>query len=283
MSQSHLVVDFPIKAPANAKALAEELPPLMPDFAKSQDDIGTVHFSRFMVEGGEKLLFLADIDDEVDTHIERLVERAGPVLDAIFKHVDDPPATPVASNPQKVIRWLKRHVREPIDTYFAYEDASVQDIKACARAAGFTGHTSQGALLTYWTFKSLLQAFAMKLVAKALVGEKGKQGSDAIGTLHVAHFVPFEKNHVGFFTIFDGDLRSTSRTSQTKTRTFSTRSFHMRWHAANPSRQERPGVHQWALDNNQPAIGFYSAYPGLSVLDIRALLADRKSQPVTTR
>ena len=126
-----------------------------------------------MVEGDEKLLFLSDIDDEVDQHIERLVERAGPVLDAIFKHVDDPPATPVASNPQKVIQWLKRHVREPIDTYFAYEDASVQEIKACARAAGFTGNTSQGALLTYWTFKSLLQAFAMKLVAKALVGEKG--------------------------------------------------------------------------------------------------------------
>ena len=40
----------------------------MPDFAKSQDQIGTVHFSRFMVKGDEKLLFLSDIDDEVDTH-----------------------------------------------------------------------------------------------------------------------------------------------------------------------------------------------------------------------
>ena len=70
MSQSHLVIDFPIKAPANAKALAEELPPLMPDFAKAQDHFGTVHFSRFMVKGDEKLLFLADIDGEVDTHIE---------------------------------------------------------------------------------------------------------------------------------------------------------------------------------------------------------------------
>ena len=33
MSQSQLVVDFPIKAPDNAKAVAEELPPLMADFA----------------------------------------------------------------------------------------------------------------------------------------------------------------------------------------------------------------------------------------------------------
>ena len=34
MSQSHLTIDFPIKAPANAKALSEELPSLMPDLAK---------------------------------------------------------------------------------------------------------------------------------------------------------------------------------------------------------------------------------------------------------
>ena len=108
MSQSHLVIDFPIKAPANAKALTEELPPLMPDLAKVQDDLGTVHFSRFMVEGDEKLLFLSDIDGEGAQHIERLVERAGPVFDAIFEHVDDPPATPVAGDPRRVVKWLKR-------------------------------------------------------------------------------------------------------------------------------------------------------------------------------
>ena len=108
----------------------------------------------------------------VDTHLGRLVESAGPVLDAIFKHVDDAPATPVADNPQRVITWLKYHVREPLDTYCAYE-ASVQDIKALARAAGFTGKTSQAPLLTYMSFKSRVQAFALKLVGPALIGEKG--------------------------------------------------------------------------------------------------------------
>ena len=57
----------------------------MPDFAKLQDDLGTVHFSRFMVKGDEKLLFLSDIDGEVDQHIGRLVESAGPVFDAILQ------------------------------------------------------------------------------------------------------------------------------------------------------------------------------------------------------
>ncbi len=68
MRQNHLTIDFPIKSPSNVKALTEELPSLMPDFAKTQDSLGTVHFSRFAVHGDEKLLFLADVDGEVNKY-----------------------------------------------------------------------------------------------------------------------------------------------------------------------------------------------------------------------
>ena len=178
MSQSHLVVDFPIKGAAIAKALPEELPALMPDLAKAQDDLGTVHFSRFMVEGDEKLLFLSDIDGEADQHIERLVENAGPVFDAIFEHVDDPPATPVADNPQSVVKWLKQHVREPLDTYFAYGDASVQDIKASARAAGFTGE---------YLAEPVADIHVLQVTSAGLCletgrgGAAGREGTESIG------------------------------------------------------------------------------------------------------
>jgi hypothetical protein len=281
MSQSHLTLDFPIKAPASAKALTEELPPLMPNFAKTQDNLGTVHFSRFMVKGDEKLLFLSDVDGEVDKHIERVVESAGPLFDAIFKHVEDPPATPVASNPERVIKWLRRHIREPIDTYFSY-DASVQDIKAAARAAGFTGNTSQNTLLTYMSFKSRVQGFVLKLVGPALMGEKGHKGSDAIGTLHVAHFVPFENNHLGFFTVYDGDVEKYFQDFAEKTSfTFDTLFPNIIGGPPTSVAKNAKAFYQWGLENNYPPIGFYSAYPGLSVLDIRALLADRKAQTGT--
>ena len=39
-----------------------------------------------------------------------------------------------------------------------------------------------------------------------MVGEKAHKASDSIGTLHVAHFVPFENNHLGFFTVYDGSV-----------------------------------------------------------------------------
>ena len=282
MSQSHLVVDFPIKGPAIAKALPEELPPLMPDLARAQDDLGTVHFSRFIVEGDEKLLFISDIDGEVDEHVERLVERAGPVFDAIFEYVDDPPATPVADNRERVIKWLKRQVREPIDTYSADEDASVQDIKESARAAGFTGNTSQGTLLTYMSFKSRVQGFAMKRIGPALVGEKGKTASDSIGTLHFFGWVAFEKNHLGFFTIYDGDFAKYIQDFAEKTSfAFDAIFPHIVGAPPTPVAKNAQAFYQWALENNYPPIGFYSAYPGLSVQDIRALLADRKSPPAT--
>ena len=282
MAQSHLVIDFPIAAPASAKALPEELPAVMPDLAKAQDNLGTVHFSRFMVEGEEKLLFISDIDGEVDPHIERLVERAAPVFDAIFEHVDDPPATAVADDPQRVIKWLKHHVREPVDTYFAYEDASVQDIKAAASAAGFTGKTSQAPLLTYMSIKSRLQGFALKLATRSIKDE-GKEASDALGTLHFSHWVPFEHNHLGFFTIFDGDFAKYIQDFAEKTSMVFDAVFpHVDGAPPTPVAKNAQAFYQWALEANHPPIGFYSAYPGLGVQDIRALLADYRTSPSAT-
>ena len=279
MSQSHLLIDFPIRAPGNARVLAEELPPLMPDFANVQDDLGTVHFSRFMIEGDEKLLFLSDIDGEGAEHIERLVETAGPVFDAIFEHVDDPPATPVADDPHRAIKWLRHHVREPLDTYFAYEDASVREIQASARAAGFTGTTLQSPLLTYMSIKSRLQGFALKLAARS-IREDAYEASDSLGTLHFSHWVPFEHNHLGFFTIYDGDWDKYIQDFAEKTSFVFDAVFpHVEGAPPTPVAKNAQAFHEWALVANHPPIGFYSAYPGLGVQEVRALLADARESP----
>ena len=254
----------------------------MPDFAKTQDNLGTVHFSRFTVHGDEKLLFITDIDGEVETHIERLVERAGPVFDAIFKHVEDPPATPVASNSEAVIKWLNRHNRRPITPYSAFEDASVQDIKAAARAAGFTGNTQQSTWLIFAPIKSGLKAFILEQVVLRAIQGKGKEGSDIVGTLHFDYYVPFENHHLGFFTIYDGSFEQYIQDFADKLGpTFDAGFKFISGAPPSPVAKNSRAFLEWAGKNNHPAIGFYSAYPGLGVQDIRALLADRKSQRVT--
>jgi hypothetical protein len=81
--QNHLTITFPIKSPADAKAIAEELPPLMADFARVQDAIGTVHYSRFLPWNDKSLIFLADIDGDVEKLYGDFAKSATPVFNAI--------------------------------------------------------------------------------------------------------------------------------------------------------------------------------------------------------
>src|SRR6266704_6524039 len=104
MSQNHFTLSFPLKSPADAKLIAEQLPPLMPELFRANDTIGTIHYSRFTVLSEKTLLFLGDFDGEFGQLMADLAKSAGPVFDAIFQHVDSPPATPVAANPDAFVK-----------------------------------------------------------------------------------------------------------------------------------------------------------------------------------
>jgi len=47
MSQNHFTLSFPLKSPSNAKLIAEQLPPMMPELFRANDTIGTVHLLAF--------------------------------------------------------------------------------------------------------------------------------------------------------------------------------------------------------------------------------------------
>ena len=99
------------------------------------------------------------------------------------------------------------------------------------------------------------------------------EASDSLGTLHFAHWVPFEDNHLAFFTIYDGDFAKYIQDLAEKTSALLMLSFHHIDDAPpTPVAKNAQAFYDWALDNNYPPIGFYSAYPGLGVQDIRALL-----------
>ena len=49
MSQNHFTLNFPLKAPADAKALAEQLPPMMPQLFEAAD--AHRHDSLFALHG----------------------------------------------------------------------------------------------------------------------------------------------------------------------------------------------------------------------------------------
>jgi hypothetical protein len=64
MSRGHFTLSFPLKSSDDAKAVAEELPLLMPELFQVMDAIGTIHYSRFTL-----------LRDKSKTHHLRRVEN----------------------------------------------------------------------------------------------------------------------------------------------------------------------------------------------------------------
>ncbi len=88
---------------------------------------------------------------------------------------------------------------------------------------------------------------------------------------------------LGFFTIYDGSFEKYIQDFAEKISPVFDAVFpHVVGAPPTPVAKNAEAFYQWGLANNYPPIGFYSAYPGLSVQDIRALLADYRKSPSAT-
>src|SRR6266699_5268411 len=166
MSQNHFTLSFPLKSPVDAKLLADQLPPSMPELFRAADAIGTVHYSRFAVLSEKTLLFLGDFDGEFGQLMAALAGQAGPVFDAIFRHVANPPPTPVAGNSCAFIEWTAEHLVHPLNVYTAYPDASAKEVKALAAAADVSGGGEQRPFLVILPTRSRLAFIEIQLLLR---------------------------------------------------------------------------------------------------------------------
>ena len=278
MSQSHFTLSFPIKSPADAKVLAELLPPLMPQLFQAQDTIGTVHYSRFTVLSEKTLLFLGDFDGEFGQLMTDLASHAGPVFDAIFQHVNSPPPAPVASNAEAFVEWTSAHLLHPVNLYTAYPGVTAKEIKEMASAADVSDSSEQRPFLVILPIKSSLAFIEVKLLLLAR-GSGTTKDLEKVGTPHFAQFVPLEDNQIGFFTVYDGTF-DTYIADFTKNigQVFDLIFKFTKGPPPSPCRKHLQEFIDFAAGANRTPIGFYSAYPGLSVQDIHALISDNKSR-----
>jgi len=278
MSQNHFTLSFPLKSPADAKAIGEELPPLMPGLFAVEDSIGSIHYSRFTVLSDKTLLFLGDFDGEFGPLMESLAKFAGPVFDAIFQHVDHPPATPVADNEDAFVEWAAEHLVHPVNLYSAYPDITAQEIKALAAAADVTGAGVLNPFLVILPTKSRIAFFETQLLLRAR-GHGLTTDLDTVGTPHFAQFVPLEDNQIGFFTVYDGDFdKYIADFTKNIGQVFDLLFKFTKGAPPSPCRKHLQEFIDFAAGANRAPIGFYQAYPGLSVQDIHALIADSKAQ-----
>jgi hypothetical protein len=277
MGQNHFTISFPLKTPADAKALAEQLPPLMPQLFAAADFIGRIHYSRFTILSQKTLLFLADFDGEFGELLSDLANAAGPVFDAIFQHVENPPPVPVASHAQDFVEWSASHLLHPVNLYTAYPDATVRDIKALASAAEATRGGELNPFLVILPMKSKLAFIEVQLILRAR-GHGTTKDLDKVGTPHFAQFVPLEDNQIGFFTVYDGPFdKYIADLTKNIGPVFDLIFKFTKNPPPSPCRKHLQEFIDFAAGANRTPIGFYQAYPGLSVQDIHALIGNRKS------
>jgi hypothetical protein len=278
MSQNHFTLSFPLKSPADAKAVAQELPPLMPKLFQAEDTIGTIHYSRFTVLSDKTLLFLGEFDGEFGPLMTDLAKLAGPVFDAIFQHVNHPPVTPVDGNADAFVAWAAEHLIHPVNLYTAYPSVTAKEIKALAAAAGITGSGELNPFLVILPTKSRIAFFETQLLLRAR-GHGITTDLDTVGTPHFAQFVPLEDNQIGFFTVYDGDFdKYIADFTKNIGQLFDLLFKFTKGAPPSPCRKHLQEFIDFASGANRAPIGFYQAYPGLSVQDIHALIADSISQ-----
>jgi hypothetical protein len=277
MGQNHFTLSFPLQSPSDAKLLAEQLPPLMPALFKATDTIGRVHYSRFTVLSERTLLFLGDFDGEFSQLMADLARLAGPVFDEILRHVDNPPPTPVAANIDAFVKWTAAHLVQAVNLYTAYPEITAKGIKALASAADVSGVGELHPFLVILPIKSYLHFITVQLILRAR-GRGTTKDLDKVGTPHFAQFVPLEDNQIGFFTVYDGSFdKYIADFTKNIGEVFDLIFKFTKNPPPSPCRKYLQEFIDFAAGANRTPIGFYQAYPGLSVQDIHALIADSKS------
>jgi hypothetical protein len=281
MSQNHFTLSFPLKAPADAKSIAEQLPPLMPTMFKAEDSLGTIHYSRFTVLSDKTLLFLGDFDGEFTQLMADLARASGPVFDAIFQHVVDPPPSPVADHVDAFVEWTAEHLVTIVNLYTAYPGVTAKEIKALASAADVAGAGELHPFLVILPMKSKLAFIEVELILRAR-GSGTTKDLDKVGTPHFAQFVKLEDNQIGFFTVYDGSFdKYIADFTKNIGPIFDLLFKFTKGAPPSPCRKYLQEFIDFAAGTNRTPIGFYQAYPGLSVQDIHALIADRKAESAT--
>ena len=283
MSQSHFTLSFPLQPGSDTKSLSDRLAAMMPALFKAQDAIGTIHYSRFTLLSERTLLFLGDFDGEFGPLMSALALSAGPVFDAIFTHVEAPPVTPVASNVEGFVEWAAGRLVHPLNLYSAYPDVTVKEIKALKTGAGVDGGGELNPFLVILPTRSRLAFIEIQLLLRAR-GRGTTHDLDSVGTPHFAQFVGLEDNQIGFFTVYDGSFNKyIADFTKNIGAVFDLIFKFTKDPPPSPCRLHLQEFIDFAAGASRAPIGFYQAYPGLSVQDIHALVADSRSGPAAAR
>jgi len=195
--------------------------------------------------------------------------------------VNNPPPSPVASNSDAFVEWTAEHLVTAVNLYTAYPGVTAKEIKALAAAADVAGAGELHPFLVILPMKSKLAFIEVELILRAR-GSGTTKDLDKVGTPHFAQFVKLEDDQIGFFTVYDGSFdKYIADFTKNIGPIFDLLFKFTKGAPPSPCRKYLQEFIDFAAGANRTPIGFYQAYPGLSVQDIHALIADRKAESAT--
>ena len=111
----------------------QALPPEKNPITTALEEIGTVHFARFVFLDEDRLAVMTTYDGDFERYIMAFVDYIGPVFDDLLQHMVDAPELPVEQHRQEVLRYVRKNDLTCVPPFYsAYPTRTVQDILAAS-------------------------------------------------------------------------------------------------------------------------------------------------------
>lgn len=270
--QTPLNVILPVKSWLKFKELDVVVHLKLQEMAQSADEIGTLHFARFVdFKDHDQLGFFTAYDGDFTAYMQDFLKYLGPVFNFLMGSVVDPSPTPVEKNADAWMKWTADHSLEGIGFYSGYPTLSVQDVRAKVGGKGANGkEVEQSPLTLPFIAKSPNHLAAMIQVVSESV-PAFYQAADAIGTVHFARFLPLGTKGLVLVAEHDGSPEKLVQDLSARLGPVFDQVLENVVDAPpTPVQNNVPAFVKWANDHNLKPWVFYSAFPTLSVQDIRA-------------
>ena len=262
---------MPIKSWLEVKELDAILQLTKQKTVEATDTVGTLHFGRWVdFHDHNQLGFFSAFDGTLRKYIQDFAKFEGPLFNSLFKHVVNAPPLPVEKNVDAFYDWIVANNVEVIGFYSAYPALSVQDIRARAGVVrGAVNEGIQSPLTLTLKAKSPNHLMALsQLITQSL--PRFYDAADTIGTLHFARFLPLGTIGLGYVSEYDGTFEKHIQDLSTHLGPIFDEVFeNVADPPPTPVQKNTRAFADWVSARNIKPWWFYSAYPTLSVQDIR--------------
>jgi hypothetical protein len=135
-----LTLVMTIKSPQDFQQLkvllAAQQNPSQSTINTAMNNLGIVHFARFVFLGEDKLMVITNYDGDFDRYIGAFTAELGPIFDDLLSHMADAPPLPVQQHQKEFLDYVsKRDLSRGQPGYSAYPQLKVQDILTLQKKA----------------------------------------------------------------------------------------------------------------------------------------------------